>query len=470
MRSTQKMLVCLFCVAACLALAAPCGAAEKGQPKKSVSEQILEILLERKIVSQEKYDELKSQVVAERADAAAAAKRGYDIKYRPAKGVAIVSNDGQNSVALTGRLQIDGKAFTKDTGDNSSFYIRRARLAAAAKWHKYYSALVEAEFGKGKARLNDAYLNIGWWKSLQFKFGQFKQPFSMEELHSDNWIWTIERSLINSLAPSRDIGLMTYGELGQGTAYWYLALSNGQGKNETNDQNEGKDIAGRFVVAPLRHTGNSLFRDLYVGGSATWGDQDSTASDWWNGGKLITPTSNTWFLVNGDVLQDGLRTRYGAEIFWSYGPFGFMGELVKADFAGLELNSVKRDLSIWGGYAQATWMITGEHPGYAKGKPASIQPERAFGLGPGEGWGAWQLVLRYDKVEADSDWRNLGFVNSSDYADGAQGWILGINWYLNDMTHFMLDFFDYTFDQDVLIKSTRVDGEQGFLGRIQLIF
>ena len=470
MNRALKTLVCLLCAAALACLVAAAALAGEAKPRKTVAEQILDILLERKIVSQEKYQELKAQVLAERAAAQAQAAKGYEIKYRPAKGLAVVSRDGSNSLALTGRLQIDAKAFTKESGDHSAFYVRRARLAAKVKWHRYYSAFVEAEFGKGKASLNDAYLNIAWWKPLKFKFGQFKQPFSLEELHSDNWIWTIERSLVNSLAPSRDIGVMAYGELGRKAAWWYLALSNGQGKNEANDQNEGKDLAGRLVLAPLRFTGRPLFKDLYLGGSVTWGNQGSAAPDWWNGGRLKTQAANTWFQVGQDVRQDGRRTRYGAELFWSYGPLAFMGEVVKADFEGLKLGSWDRSLSIWGGYAQATWLLTGEHPTFGNGVPRAIVPRRPFGLGPGAGWGAWQLVLRYDRVQADSDWRNLGYVDPSLYADGAQGWTLGLNWYLNDMTRCMLNFFDYRFDQHVLIHSTRVDGEQGFLGRIQVVF
>jgi phosphate-selective porin OprO/OprP len=453
-----------------LVLAGLSFAQPKQAPQKSVSEQILDILLERKIVSQQKYQELKAQVEAERKQRQQAAASGYQIKYQPAKGLALSSKDGANSVALTGRLQVDGKAFTQDSGDHASFYVRRARLAARVKWHHYYHAFVEAEFGGGKAGLNDAYLDIAWWPQLRFKFGQYKQPFSLEELQSDNWIWLTERALINSLAPSRDIGMMAYGELGRGDLYWYLSLSNGQGKNVASDQNSGKDLAARVVGAPLRFTKRPLFKDLYLGGAVTWGNQNSLASDWWRDGKLVTPARHTWFQVDGGVRQNGVRLRYGAELFWSVGPVAFMGELVRVQFDGLQLGALNKDLAIWGGYGQVSWMLTGEHVGYKGGKPSAVRPRRAFGWGPGAGWGAWQLAARYDYCSADPGWRDYGFVDATRYSSAGRGLTLGVNWYINDMVRAMLDFFDYEFDQQILVNDVPQDSEQGFLARVQVVF
>jgi phosphate-selective porin OprO and OprP len=459
-----------LCLALVMLLAGPAQAAEKASAKTSVSEQILEILLARKIVSQEKYQELKEQVLAEQKAAKAAEAKSYEIKHLRGKGLAIESKDGQNSVRFTGRLQLDGKMFSRESGHNSSMYVRRARLAARVRWHKYYSAVVEAEFGKGKAFLNDGYIQFAWWDPLRFRFGQYKQPFSLEEIQSDNWTWLMERSLVNSLAPSRDLGAMAFGMLGPRSLFWYLSLSNGQGKNEFNDVNESKDLVGRLSFAPLRHTGKSYFKDLYLGGSFTYGDQDSKASDWWRGGKMITQAGTTWFQVDPTAAEDGLRTRLGAEIYWSVGPFGFMGEFVRANFQGMVKDSQSNDLGIWGGYAQASWMITGEHLPYKYGKPGLIAPTRNFDWGAGKGWGGWQLVMRYDYASADSGWRSLGYVDPLKYSDGARGWTLGINWYLNDMVRTMFNFFDYRFDQKVLVNDTLSNGEQGFMGRIQFIF
>ncbi len=438
--------------------------------RKSVSDQILEILLEKKIITPEKYEALRRQVLAERAERQRRRRRQYRVKYRPGKGLALERGDGADSLALTGRLQLDAKAFTSRSGDHASFFVRRARLAARVKWHEHFRAFVELEMGKGKTGLNDAFLEIYWRPALRLRLGQFKQPFSMEELYSDNWIWTMERSLADSLVPGRDIGVMLHGSLAGGALYYAASVYNGNGKNRAADTDGAKDLAGRVVVAPLRGRGGGLFRDFYLGAAATWGRQDAGAADWWRGGKLTTAAGNTWFRVDPAVRQNGVRSRLGGELFWSLGPLAFMGELARSEFHGLEKDGRSYDLGLWGGYAMVSWLITGEHAGFKDGKPAAIRPRRDFSWGEGGGWGAWQLVLRYDWLQADSGWRDHGLVDPGLYADGAWGWTVGLNWYLNHMVRCMLDFFDYRFAQPVLIHSQAVDQEQGFLGRIQIVY
>lgn len=470
---------CVFCALAAMGLALCFGAvslAKDAPAKMSVNERILEILLKRNVVTPKQYQELKQQVEDERE---AEAQKFHPV-YRKARGVALERGDGSASIALAGRLQIDAKTFTSQSAESSSFYIRRARLAARAKWYRYYSAFVEVDFGQGNVFLNDGFLDISYRPDFKLRFGQFKQPFSMEELHSDNWIWTVERSLIGRLDPSRDIGAMVYGNVGQGMLYYFLSVYNGNGRGKSDDLEESKDVAARLIVAPLRATGKSWLRDLYLGGAVTYGNQKSTVANWWGGGKLTTATGNAWIQVDPEARQDGYRLRYGAELFWSVGPFAIMAELMQVSFNGMEvdkldtdggvLSSTRADLSVWGGYGQVSWLLTGEHAPYKGGKLAAIIPKRNFGFGPHEGWGAWQLVFRYDFAQADDGWRRLGFVDADAYADGATGLTFGVNWYINEMVRCMVNFFSYDFKQDVVIHSETVGGEQGFLARIQLIF
>jgi len=460
-----------------LALGAPGQADAQSPPAKlSVNEQILQILLERKIVSQQQYLRLKKQVEQERREQAGR----YQAVYQPGQGLSLRAKDGSASVALTGRLQLDGKALVGDHSGHSSFYVRRARLAARVKWHRYFSAFVEAEFGKGKAALNDGYLTIAFQPRWRLRFGQFKQPFSLEELHSDNWIWTIERSLANRLVPSRDMGAMVFGDLGRGALYYFLSVYNGNGKNRAADIDEAKDIALRVTLAPLRYTGSRLFKDFYLGAAVTYGVQHSEAADWVGGGRLTTQAGTTWFKVDPAVRQNGGRLRWGVELFWSVGPLAVMGEFMRVNYNGLELDTTgaegevggttTRDLAIWGGYGQVSWMITGEHVRFRGGKPAAVRPRRNFGWGAGQGWGAWQLVFRYDFARADAAWLDMGYVDRDAYSDGARGFTLGLNWYLNEMVRCMVNFYSYRFDRDIVANTVRMSREQGFLARIQLVF
>lgn len=179
--------------------------ADEQNRKKSVNESILEILVEKDTITQEQYQTLKEQAQAEKRDKAPKATAGFN------KGFYIESAGKQHKIKFDGRLHFDFKTYLGSHPDHSSFFVRRARLCTSGTPYKYYDFRAEAEFGKGGSRLNDGFMNIRYWPQAQLKFGQFKVPFSMEELTSDNWIDFIERSLANKLAPSRDIGVMLHG-------------------------------------------------------------------------------------------------------------------------------------------------------------------------------------------------------------------------------------------------------------------
>jgi phosphate-selective porin OprO/OprP len=84
---------------------------------------------------------------------------------------------------------------------------------------------------------------------LRLRGGQFKVPFSLEELTSDLHIDFVERSLINELVPSYDRGVMAYGNIKQGIVSYSLGSFNGTGQN-ASDNNGDKDVAARMVIAP----------------------------------------------------------------------------------------------------------------------------------------------------------------------------------------------------------------------------
>mgnify|MGYP001617256209 CR=1 FL=1 len=68
-------------------------------------------------------------------------------------------------------------------GHPSSFFIRRARLEAGGILFKHYEYKVQADFADtGSTLLRDGFININYAKEAQFQFGQFKAPFSQEEL------------------------------------------------------------------------------------------------------------------------------------------------------------------------------------------------------------------------------------------------------------------------------------------------
>jgi len=200
---------------------------------KSVNERILEILIEKNIITKGQYGELlkqakeeesaKEKEIAKKEEAPEKGKVTAGFK----RGFYIETADKKSKILLRGRFHGDFKAYLGDNPSHDSFLVRRARLCLAGRVYEDYAFRIESEFGKGGARLNDAFLNFQYYKPVQFLFGQFKVPFSMEEMHSDNWIDFVERSIANKISPSRDIGMMFHGGIGEELFYYQLGLFNG---------------------------------------------------------------------------------------------------------------------------------------------------------------------------------------------------------------------------------------------------
>ena len=72
-----------------------------------------------------------------------------------------------------------------------------------------------------------------------------------------------------------------------------------------------------------------------------------------------------------------------------------------------------------------SWLLTGEEASYA-----GITPLHPFDPRNNQ-WGAWQLVARYAGLKVDGNAFSYGFADSTKYADSANGWSVGLNWYLN---------------------------------------
>ncbi len=158
---------------------------------------------------------------------------------------------------------------------NNTFYIRRARIAAAYKNSSgTLQGKVQYDLAEGGAKLKDGYVDINLCSHSNIKLGQFKKPFSLWELTSTTKTMVIERGnkIIGSdwkssnqiivkdgLYAGRDIGLMVHGK--KDKFKYYLGVFNGNGYHKKEDSDKGKLFGGRVVVSPAK--------DLNIGASVS---------------------------------------------------------------------------------------------------------------------------------------------------------------------------------------------------------
>ena len=113
-----------------------------------------------------------------------------------------------------------GRVTARYTGSDSvrsnsdEFSVARARIYANATIQENYALRIQTEFAKDP-KLKDGYVSINHVPQAKLRIGQFKPPYTFENLHSHKYLDFADRSIaINNMRnPSRDIGMMLHGKL-----------------------------------------------------------------------------------------------------------------------------------------------------------------------------------------------------------------------------------------------------------------
>lgn len=152
-----------------------------------------------------------------------------------------------------------------DTGATTNFSVapgvnlRRNRVVIHGQAHPLLQ--VRVEFGlSDRLELYDTYALVPVRRWLQFQIGQFRVPFSRQELVSGSRMQFSDTSLWSGAAnasgirfiPSFDIGAMVWGWAGRDDLVeYYAAVFNGKGPNQPYNLDGNFLYAGRVVVNPL---------------------------------------------------------------------------------------------------------------------------------------------------------------------------------------------------------------------------
>ncbi|MEO5861270.1 MAG: porin [Burkholderiales bacterium] len=454
---------------------------------------LIEKLKEKGVISEDEYQEVIEVREGERA---VARKRRQEESEKNTKaedraktemvgnfsdGIRWESADKKNSIGVNGRLQLDYRNFSGDDRlQANTFDVRRAYLGVNGKFWDYYSFDVTADFAQTTSpQLDVAWLNVAWWKPVQFRFGQFKMPMSLEELTSSRFIDFQERSLMNSFIPAKERGIMVHGEPTTGMFYG-LALSTGQGKNnnEADVRVDSNDIIGRVGVNIAEMVGqkNAVYHvaAAYSTGEvpsnlALAGRTEGRGITFFNASSSGTPAVNSF---TGNDLE---RTRQLLEASVAIGPVKFQSEFLRSKYEGNSSAGVSfdREIDVW--YAQALWLITGEKyaDAYRSGAYGRIRPKNNFSP-KGGGWGAWELGLRYTNFDA-SDFRatnpaGTGVLNSASLTNEARAYTVGLKWLPTPNTRFLLNLIKTDFETPVTSNGATTDEEKAVTFRAQFDF
>ncbi|MEO6023139.1 MAG: porin [Burkholderiales bacterium] len=490
--------------------------------------ELLEVLKEKGIITQEEFDRITarqkiqresdreetkfraSEAVKEEIKVVTPAKNAVTAAFPEAGGggwlnkkhsfpstggIVFSSPEEKHTLMLRGRAELDYRQFGGDSALGAdTFDLRRAYLSAEGWLYDDFEYRVRASYGAlngptttvcsavgatsptdptprctstaavanaANTELDEAWLNINWWPGAQFKFGQFKMPFSLEQMQTETFTDFMERSMGDVISPNKERGLQMWG-LPRDGLYYALAYSNGQGlnANDTNNLVDGKDILARASVnfpalfgnkRFVTHAGISYTNGRIPTGAALTGRTEA------RGIQFFVPDAFT-----GDAVD---RTRYGLEAAVAVGPVKFQTEFMRANFSGISARSSTAvatafDKDIDAYYASLVWMLTGER--YADFYRNSLflrpRPLSNFSM-KGGGWGAWELGFRYSKFDAaDFQKTTAARVGSgvipATGTNKADAFTLGLKWLPNPNVRLILNYIETKFDTPITVTNS----------------
>ncbi len=390
--------------------------------------------------------------VQEQIDALKARIAELDAKVRPLqraettaggeKGFALVSADESTSLRLRGLLQVDSRWFFDKNIDNDAFVIRRARLGLEGKFAGTTEYQLIGEFASSSATLLDANVTASYSPEFQLKLGRFKTPVGLEQLQGDSsTLFFAERSAVSQLLPNRDIGAQLGGVLFDGRVTYAVGVFNGTvdgGNNATQlDSNDGKDFAGRVMLSPWIKDAESVLKGLSFGLGGSYGLQDASGA-LTSGYK--SDGQQTIFAYNSGTYANGKVSRLSPQLSYYNGSFGLFAEYAVSS-ADVKRGNAVGNLRHHAWQLEGGYVLTGEKAAYNGVVPAN-DFDRAGGT-----WGAVEIVGRLSAIRfADQAFVNggsTGFADPTKSARSADTLGIGVNWYLNRLYRFSVDF-EYT--------------------------
>jgi phosphate-selective porin OprO/OprP len=380
--------------------------------------------------------EAKLQALAQEIDALKTKVEEPEFKVSTKGGIRVESSDGNFKGELGGRMQLDAAFYSEDKtrlGDGTQF--RRLRLHANGTLYRDWGYRVEIDFANNQTAIRDGYITYAGLDPVALTVGHFKEPFSLEELTSDNYITFMERSLVNALVPSRRIGAM--GDVhDENWTFAAGAFSGDADDDPAGEGDEGWSLTGRGTVAPILEETMLAHAGLGV----RYKDPNSETVSF--SAKPESNVTGTRFVNTGNIAKVNSQVAVNPELAFVYGPFSAQGEYVwlnvDRDVSAGSSASDSINFDAW--YVLASYLLTGESRPYdaAKGIFGRVKP--SHNLGP-DGIGAVELAVRYSNIDLTDDTINGG---------GEKNLGVEVNWYMNPYVRLSFNYIHVDNDNKAL--------------------
>ena len=371
------------------------------------------------------------------------------------------------SLTISGQVQADNVYFGQDAEsrvdvgdlqDGSQF--RRLRLGARGTSFEVleYSLGVDFALANQPSYL-DNYLE---WKDLPYlqhvRAGHYFEPFSLERVTQNRNNTFMERSLVDTFAPARNMGVMAYGNTENERATWAIGTFRTNSDNVGNDSfDSGQALTMRGTMLPWWDEASDGRFYLHLGGAYSYRAAYQGQVRFRNTPEIrkqqpanvfgpVGPPSPSNYINNapGPFAPIFVDTGFiAADHFQLFDPeFALiLGPLsLQSEYAFAVVDQIDGPSLFFNGYmAQVSYFLTGEHRPYDRrlGIHDRVRPFEDFfrvrtkSRGIQTGLGAWEVAARFSNIVLND--KNIQGNNLTDFT-------VGLNWYLNPYTRWKFNY------------------------------
>ena len=306
-----------------------------------------------------------------------------------------------------GRLQYDAAWVESpngivDRGLGFANELRRARLGVEGTIPGGFGYVFEADFADNGVEITDAILTYRASDQVGITVGQHNPFQSLEEVTSSRFSSFIQpAAFTDAFNFERRVGLSA--AFSDGPLLVQAGVFTDNIEDLTSDENNSRGVDGRIVYSP-----KSGETQLHFGASGhlrSNGDLDDGGVTTRYRQRPLVHTTDTRF-ISTPALAVESETSYGLEAAVISGPFHAAAEVhwLNAD------TGAASSPTFFGGYVEAGYYLTGETRGYRGGRFDRTSVRNPVG-GEDGGLGAFQLNLRYDHLDLNSEGITGGIQN-----------------------------------------------------------
>ena len=337
---------------------------------------------------------------------------------------------------LGGRIHMDQWYFTDDTDGIGFFehpttgedpenriFFRRLRMEAAGDILDNMNYRFQVDFNNPQTpEYKDMYVGF---KNLSFLntvlIGNQKRPLGLDHLNSSRRNVFMERPLpVETFNPdARRIGAASYNsndDQSLNFVYGAFLLENTRSDGKVVGDSQQGSLNARLFGSPLYESDGQDYLHWAISTMIAKPDGDVGANDTHNNeGRFATRSeirSDRSWLDTGRIAGADWYQVLGMEAIFNSGPLQITGEyFMNWTQRDSDTLGTGPDLYFQGAYVYVAYMLTGEHMPYTRksGTLGRVTPFRNFRMfsrdnNCPDGWGAWQVALRYSHLDlSDQD-------------------------------------------------------------------